>query len=222
MKKRIKDANKHKIYSVHVGEKSLTMSAGFGEHLGNNVDIYLYNKTFAIINNPFGDYRLRPFSKYSERMQINSRPLVRYIKAKYLLNGTAKLSAWSDGKAILFCMREDIHDISFHKGFSKISNLLRFRYENSIRIIGYKFYISALLSENLGKRLNLIRYNNGFAFINDNDGNVYTNNCNISGTKTIQSRELVQLVKEEMGTDFLYGKAIDGGIFFSKENHVVS
>jgi hypothetical protein len=145
---------------------------------------------------------------------------VRYIKEKYEISESMKLSAWFDGSHVLFCRGDAGKDICFHAGFNKVLEPVRFRYDNSVRIVGNRFIISSSLSEQLDRRLAFIELENGFAFVNDKNGTLYAADRNEFGTRAIRSTGLVRYVQQKLGGDILFGVAFCGGVAFSRDRYL--
>jgi hypothetical protein len=131
-----------------------------------------------------------------------------------------RLSAWYDGEHVMFCMGNAGENTKFHGGFSRVSDLLRFRYDNSVRIIGHRLVISSALGRNLSKRLSLAETSGGFALINDKKGAYTATDRNKFGTKTIKSKLLVGYVEQKLGATFMYGVPIEGGVAFSNDRYI--
>lgn len=201
--------------AVSVSRTSIVVSTALGAYIEGKVSLFECGNVFAIVKNDTGEYEAIPISPESGRVRIYSRPLARYILQKLNYNEAVKLPAWRDGERILFCRGRADRNLKFHSGFSSVQSPARLRYENSVRIVGNCFFVSAMLGENLNERLSL--YENGlfFALINDPEGSLVTTDRNEFGTKSIWSPELVHYVKEKLGTKALYGVPTKFGVAFS-------
>jgi len=206
-----------KTCAVSISLRSIIISTALGVYIGNWVDIYEFENVLAFVNNPIGDYSTSPIAPNSGRLQIHSRPLARYIQKKYDCCGSLKLSAWTDGEHVLFCKGTVGDNQKLHSGFVKITEPERLRYENSIRIVGDRFYVAAMFSEKLNSRLSLFESGNVFALISDPDGDLVTSNRNEFGTKTVHAPHLVRYVESKLGTGTLYGVCLHRGIAFSSD-----
>ena len=206
-----------KTCAVTVSTKSVMISTALGEYIGSRVDIYEFENVLAFVNNPTGNYPTSPIAPNSGRIQIHSRPLVRYIQEKYDCCGSLKLPAWTDGKNVLFCKGTAGNNKKLHCGFVKIPEPEKLRYENSIRIVGDRFYVAAMFSEKLNGRLSLFESGNVFMLISDPDGDLVTSNRNEFGTKTVHAPHLVRYVESKLGTGTLYGVCLHRGIVFSSD-----
>ncbi len=208
---------------VSVSDKTITVSTALGGYIGKRIDIYEFENVLAIVNDPNGLYNSSQVAPNSDRVQIHSRPLARYIQEKYSVRGCAKFPAWADrNENILFCNGNAGDNQQFHSGFVKVSEPERYRYENSIRLIGNRFYIASMFSDRLIGRLSLFEDEKIFALLCDPYGDLVTSDRNEFGTKTICAPRLVEYARLKFGTDTLYGVGLHSGIAFSGDRLITN
>jgi hypothetical protein len=205
---------------VGVAYKDISVSTALGEYIGSQVDVYEFGSTFALVNNPAGKYKVYPAAPNSGRLKINSRPLVRYILERCGCTGPMKFPAWHDGEYVLFGRVQAGKNAKYHEGFTLVSDPERYRYENSVRIVGHRFFVSVELSKHLKGRLSLLENGTEFAFINDPDGALEMTDRNEFGTMAIRSPSLVRYVEDALGTRILYGAPFCRGIVFSADREI--
>ena len=203
-----------------VSEKVLSVSSAAGQYLHDHVNIYECGNVFALMNDVAGEYRAVPLSSRSDRRMINSRPLVRYLTEKCGCSLPIKLHAWLDGEIILFCKGSAGENIRFHDGFSLITDVFRFRYDNSVKIYGQRIIVSAALSGRLGDRVSAYRYGNMYAFFCDDNGTIQTTFRNEFGTRAVRSEVLINEMVKDIGKGPLYGVSVPNGVVFSEDNRI--
>jgi hypothetical protein len=206
--------------SVTVGAKVVAVSSAIGQYLHEYVDVYECEGVFALVNNPTGEYHALPFSSVSGRKLLNSRPLVRFLKEKYGCDSSLRLHAWLDGDVVLFCKGSAGKNVHFNDGFSRLDDVLRLRYDNSVKIQGHRIILSASLSEGLGERMSVYRYGKMYAFFNDENGILHATYKNKFGTKLIRSKALACQIEKTMGKGPWYGVAVSNGIVFSGDINI--
>lgn len=206
--------------SVTVQTKAVAVSSAIGSYVYGRVDIYEYGNVFALINNPQGDYPVSADSPASDRKLINSRPLVRYLKEKCGRIPPRRLNAWLDGGIVLFCIGTPGKEVRFHDGFKQVTDVLRLRYDNSVKVDGRRFIISASLSEELGDRLSAYKHDKMYAFFNDKNGVLKTEARNEFGTKAVRAEGLIRMVEKELGKGPWYGVVVPNGIVFSGDARI--
>ena len=206
--------------SVTVQTKTVAVSSAIGSYVYGRVDIYEYRNIFALINNPRGEYPVSVDSPASDRKLIHSRPLVRYLKEKCGRIPPRRLNAWLDGDIVLFCAGTFGKEVGFHDGFKQVTDVFRLRYDNSVKIDGRRFIISASLSEDLGDRLSAYKCDKMYAFFNDKNGVLKTEARNQFGTKAVRAKSLIKRVEKELGKGPWYGVAVPNGIVFSGDARI--
>lgn len=206
--------------SVTVQTKTVAVSSAIGPYVYGRVDIYECGNVFALINNPQGDYPVSADSPASDRKLINSRPLVRYLKEKCGRVSPRGLNAWLDGDIVLFCVGTPGKEVRFHDGFKQVTDVFRLRYDNSVKIDGRRFIISASLSEGLGDRLSAYKHDDMYAFFNDKNGVLKTEARNEFGTKVVHAESLIKKVEKELGKGPWYGVVVPNGIVFSGDTRI--
>ena len=203
--------------TITVSQKTIAVSSALGEYIGNRIDVYECGNVLAFVNSPEGEYAAFPFAENSNRKIINSRPLARYIQEKYNRPFSLKLIAWSDGCHVLFSLGAADENREFNKSFIKLTETVRLRYENSVRLIGHSFIVSSSLSRVLDDRVSVYEYGDFFAFINDKNGELQVKEHNSFGTKAVHAKKFVHYITSKIGKDPYYGITIKNGIAFS--NH---
>ena len=207
--------------AVTVQNKRVAVSTAIGSFVHERVDIYECDNVFAIINNTEGKFHVIPDTLGGDRKIICSRPLVRYLREKCEQNYSHRLNAWLDRGIVMFCIGTLVKAVRFHSGFRPITNLPYLRYDNSVKIDGRRFILTASLSKTLDEKLSVYKHGKMFAFLNDDRGMLRTEDRNEFGTKAIiGAQSVIPQVKNELGKGPWFGTSVPGGVIFSGDDHI--
>lgn len=208
---------RRELYIRVMTDRILYISAGVGEQIGDDVDVYERCGVLALVGTPKGRYHSVRKSKRTTARNLVSQGLVEYLSERLGCEVGDRLCAWTleDEEApVVYAGREAGPDRFSDGGFSPVEVHCRRRVQGRVLKVGNRLLLPGHCFASRPERLTAYRPSDGgIALLEEREGVLPTEQKKNKRYVTVNSRQLVELCEEQFGkASLIRAITVEGGV----------